>query len=186
MINFDPDIDPRDLVQMHHEERTKHIDEHYSKNKWRLIWWFVVVFAVWVAADYLFSLLPNRPGAAIVTVSAPLSASPPELCPGDVLEYTYRVDADQNGVVDIDTTLYRVSPPQTLIYSVTLRDILIDPEHRELQTVWQIPSEVTNPLTGQTIPLTKGAYQRRISVSTSSRNTTPTITKIDFEIRAGC
>ena len=183
MTAFEPGRDPLEAVRLLSEQNKQDIQAHERHSQWRLFWLFVV-FMVVAGIAHLWSL---QPGAALVSMSGLRPVDRPALCPGDTLEYIYSVDGAEDGVVDIDTTVFRETPPsQTVVYSNVLREIVVDPVHQEIYAVWKIPSEVVNPFTGQAEKLVRGDYQRRISISTISRNREPEIAVIGFSIRPDC
>lgn len=183
MTVLEPGHDPLETLQLMSEQNKEDIRAHGRRSQLRLFWLFVT-FMVVAGVAHVWSL---QPGSALVSMSGLRPSDRPALCPGDTLEYIYSVDGAEDGVVDIDVTVYRETPPsQTIIYSTSLRDILVDPVHQETYAVWKIPTEVINPFTGQIEKFVPGDYQRRISISTTSRNRTPEIAVIGFSIRLDC
>lgn len=170
-----------------HREREEDIVAHGKRQERRITIFLVVMFFGVLLYEWIDSRLPSPPGAALVNITDIQPTEPPALCPGDKLEFVYNVASVSEGVVDINLTLYRKTPPaRTLIYSEPLTDIYIDAERQEIYAVWMIPHEVTDPFSGEAIALTPGEYQRRISISTSSRNTRPVMVPIDFVIKSEC
>lgn len=187
MMTFEPGTDPREVLEAMSNQRKREIDEHYLHARWRLFWYFCLVLVIWAGVEWAISLLPIQPGASLVSVSDIEPAEAPALCPGDKLEFIYNIDSVADGVVDINLTLYRkTAPARTIIYSEPLTDIIIDPERQQIHAVWPIPHETIDPFSGEMIQLAPGEYQRRISISTTSRSTKPVTVLIDFSIKENC
>jgi hypothetical protein len=173
-------------VQANHKERRQDIQAHYRRGQRRMIAAMVLLFLVMVGLDYLDSRLPSPPSPSVVTIAnlRPLGAT--DLCPGETLRYTYQIIGDLSGVLDIDMTIWRVTPPQTVLYSLSRRDVLVRPVDLTRTDAWVVPDEGTNPLTLQPLEWQPGDYERRVAISTPSRNTEPAIAVLPFRIRQDC
>lgn len=180
---------PEQLLQTvseNHEERMADINAHYRRGQWRTILAFTLLFMAVLLIDWFTSTLPNPPASPVVDILNLRATGPTELCPGDTLTYSFEVDGEQRAVLDFDTTLWRQSPPATVIFSQTLRVVLLEPVHYERTATWQLPARVIDPVMGEEVILAAGAYELRIALSTTSRNTAPAIKALPITIREDC
>lgn len=126
---------------------------------------------------------PAAAGFAYVGVSG---VSDTELCPGDTLRYRLDMRYEQAGVYEVDITLWRVTPPATVIASNVRRVVIAGPVELALDYAWAVPAGYVSPQTGEWMALEPGRYERHHAVTTSSRSTEPAIVTIPFEIGEGC
>ena len=98
-----------------------------------------------------------------------------DLCPDDSLTYALTLSVEGDAVLETDSSVWDFEPPHTVVFSQDYsRAIVRGPVTFTTQRSWIVPD------------LLPGEYERRISVSTSSRSTTPTIVSIPFSIREDC
>ncbi len=187
MISHELGDNPMETLRLLCKERQQEIDARYMRSQWRLFWAFLIFMILAYGAHLLSLQLPSRPGPSLVEIRDLQPRGPTALCPGDTLGYAYSVVGNEWGVFDLDLTVRRLTPPpMTIVYSDEITDILVLPEERRQIEAWVIPTQVIDPLSLQIIRLTPGLYQRRIAISTSSRNTDPEIALLDFSIREDC
>lgn len=175
-----------EAIKSTHEQRVSEINERYKRSQGRMTAVFVLFLFGLIALDWFASLLPNPPGASVVEISNLRAVGPTELCPGEILRYAYDISGDRSGVLDLDTTIWRVTPPAAVLYSMSRRVVLVEPINFEREDAWLVPVEGTDPLTLQRLQWLPGAYERRIAISTPSRNTQPAIAVLPFSIREDC
>lgn len=130
--------------------------------------------------------LREVPGEAAIVYTAVDVVGDAALCPGETLTYTLEFVYNQPGVFDVDVTVFRVTPPQTILFSETRRVVIAEPEALTVAYAWVIPAEYEDIRTQAMVALAPGQYERRHSVTTISRSTEPAIVTIPFEIGEGC
>jgi hypothetical protein len=149
--------------------------------------WALITIILLVSTGWLFFAWYPTP------VSGPLFEytdveihSPTALCPGEALNYDLTLHYDGQGVFVIDISVWRVTPPATVVYSESRRVVMTGPQEMLLPQRWVVPDRVFNPKTGLTEPFTPGLYERRHAVTTASRATAPAIIAVPFTVRGDC
>jgi hypothetical protein len=112
--------------------------------------------------------------------------SPTDLCPGESLIVSYDFHAKGEGVLVRDWTAWYVTPPKTMIFSMSRRFILDGPIDQHLVETWTIPAAYFDYETEHEQPLPPGEYRRYVAISSPSRSTVIAIASLPFSIRADC
>ena len=174
--------DPLEALAQLHEQNRREIDARWQRSQWRLLFMFFVTLLA-AGIFHTLSLLPSAPPVTIQNLRATSST---ELCAGDVLTYAYDLVGDEPAVVELTSTIWRVTPPQTVIYSGVKRDILIPPvTHRGGESI-VIPAVVFDPTQPEPLQIAAGVYERRIAVTTVGRDTRDFAVALPFLIREDC
>jgi hypothetical protein len=106
------------------------------------------------------------------------------LCPGDTLVYEYTLHSDLgNAVIEVDSAVWSESPPQTAIYSLPVRAIVLGQHEIRVQEHWIVPSE---PVAQQVAQLRPGNYVRLLAFRSPGQRETPAILAVPFQIRESC
>ncbi len=150
---------------------------------------FFIALAVGVIVNvalYFTATGPERPGKTLMEIELTQPWVTPVLCPGDTVNIEYTVHIREPGVFHMDRSLWRVTPPQTLVFSRT--EIGVYPARIDFlsQREWLIPPSIINPVDGKPMTLAPGQYEFRWAMTTSSRSTVPSILVVPFQLRQGC
>lgn len=105
-----------------------------------------------------------------------------ELCPGDDLIFRYRFKTEGKGVLVKDFTLWRQSPPKTMVFSEARRFIVKEVDQQLVET-WPIPERYFSYETWSDEPLEPGNYLRYFAVTSSVQDVTFDIEEIPFTIK---
>lgn len=167
------------------DDRISEIDRRFQNYR-RLI--FGVMVAALIANGALFWTLagPERPGQALMELALVDGWTPPTVCPGERVVFDYVVHIRGAGVFTLDRTLWRVSPPMTLVFSQSQQGVYPAPIDFAARREWMVPMTYTNPVNEQPAKLTAGAYEWRWAMSTVSRSTLPSILTLPFRVKEGC
>lgn len=109
-----------------------------------------------------------------------------ELCPGQQLVTEYDFHAQGEGVLIRDFTLWLITPPKTMVYSMSRRFILDGPTDQHLRETWTIPDFYFNYETELNEPLPPGKYRRYMAISSPSRSTVIAIASVEFIVKEDC
>ena len=134
--------------------------------------------AWWVKRQY--------PSIGTISISDVQTVGSTDLCPGDNLRIRFAFHATGAGLLIRDSTIWRTSPPETIVFSAQRRFILSGPIDQELLEVWPVPETFISADTGQAERLLPGAYERLISISSPSRSNVIAIASAPFVIREDC
>lgn len=166
-------------------ERINLINSQFAT--YRRIFLIALVMGVFVNAVLFFTATgPERPGKTLMELELSEPWVAPVLCPGDTVDFNYIVHIRAPGVFHLDRSLWRVSPPMTLIFSRTEAGVYPAPIDFAARREWLIPSTVTSPENGKPMYLAPGRYEWRWAMSTSSRSTVPSILVVPFNIMSDC
>lgn len=148
----------------------------------------VILAIVLVAVPALGSWWISRqlPIVDAVRIDNLKAESPTALCPGESLIISYDFHAKGEGVLVKDFTAWFVTPPKTMIFSMSRRFILDGPIDQHLVEAWTIPDSYFNYETERQEPLPAGKYRRYLAISSPSRSTVISIASMEFEIRSDC
>lgn len=175
-----------ETLQTLQAERRQDIKAGRREAGWRMGVIFVLFMVFVVVLDYIVAFLPNPPSPSVVTIQNVRAIGPTALCPGDTLRFSYEITGNEQGVLDVDHAIWRRTPPQTVVFSTARRVILIEPINYQRADAFRLATDMVDPLSLQPIVWTEGEYEHRIAISTPSRNTTPAIVSLPFEIRSDC
>lgn len=174
--------DPLAALERLHEQNRREIDARWQRSQLRLL----VMFFITLLAAGIFHTLSLLPAAPPVTIRNLRATSETNLCAGDVLTYAYDLVGEEPAVVELTATIWRVTPPQTIIYSGTRRDILIPPvTHRGGESI-VVPALVFDPTRPELVSITAGRYERRIAVTAVGRDTQDFAVALPFAVREDC
>jgi len=167
-------------------ERLNKIDRQFLLYKRVLLW--VVGIGI-VINGVLFAVLagPERPGRSLMELELVDGWTAPSVCPGETVDVDYTVHIRAPGVFSLDRSLWRVSPPLTLIFSTTETGIYPATINFMSRREWVVPETYVSPIDGKAARLEPGEYEWRWAMSTTSRSTNPSILVVPFEVKAeGC
>lgn len=151
----------------------------------RILLWLVAVGFIVNGALWLFAST-ERPGHALMEFTHAAPTGETALCPGDILSYDVALHVSGPGVFDLDVTVWRTTPPATVLFSSTRRLVFSGPTDYELERTWTVPEMYASSIDGSPERWAAGHYERRHAITTSSRSTKPSIVVIPFEIEANC
>ena len=129
---------------------------------------------------------------------APAPLSPPQMtidgvesqtggfCPGDVLTYTYTVTIARPGVYIFDASVWSIEPHRIVIFNDLLRMTAARATAIHIVRNWPIPADIYDTLTDSSVAWRPGEYERHIAITSSGRDTLPSIATIPFIIRQDC
>lgn len=109
-----------------------------------------------------------------------------ELCHGDKLSFGYDLHIAGDGILIRDLTVWRVDPPQTIIYSEFRRSIINEETDQHHIETFKIPHSYHNYETDEWEPIPPGRYERRFSISSPSNLEAFTKASIPFTIKEKC
>lgn len=119
----------------------------------------------------------------IITVDNVKTIHTIDLCPGEAVRYQYTLHSNTRGVIEVDAAIWRIDPPQTVIYSLPGRMILEDAYNLPVVEDWVIP---VVPTTRQVSDMNPGLYERRLAFRNLYQTETPAQISIPFTIRENC
>lgn len=151
-----------------------------------MIWATAAVLALQFALAWLVLTDVSAPGPAGFAYVGVEALGDTTLCPGDVLRYRLDMRYQVAGVYEVDVSLWRVTPPLTVIASTARRVVIAEPTELQLDFAWTVPDGYISAQTGETLPLEPGLYERHHAVTTSSRSTQPAIVTVPFVVMEGC
>lgn len=160
------------------------VDTVYKRARGWLLFLVAVGFLVNTAQFWYASA--ERPAHALMEFTQAQTVGETALCPGDALRYDVGLHVSGPGVFDLDVSVWRVTPPATVLFSSTRRMVFTGPTDYELERSWTIPDFYASSVDGSPEYWTAGQYERRHAISTSSRSTQPSIVTIPFVIREDC
>lgn len=147
----------------------------------------LAVIALLFSVAWLYlTILPERPGRALMRFTQAVTIGPTALCPGETLHYDLGLMVNRGGVFDLDVAVWRVTPPATVVFSSSRRMVFDGPAEYRLAREWTVPAFYSSPLDGSPEHWAAGNYERRHAISTVSRSTEPSIVTIPFSIRGDC
>lgn len=167
------------------EYRMQAVDARYHAARNMIL----VVFVLGVLSNLLLWWVasgPERPGHALMQFARAEAVGPTALCPGDTLRYDLALHVAGPGVFDLDVSVWRVTPPSTVLFSQTRRMVFDGPAEYTLGREWVIPEVYSSPVDGSPERWAAGQYTRRHAIVTVSRSTEPSIVSIPFSIRQDC
>jgi hypothetical protein len=175
-----------DRLEHMHDQRRLEMEQRHKRAQ-RRMFLMIAAFLVGMAAlNYLASMIPNPPEAELVHINDLRATGPTDLCPGDTLHFAYRVTGDMAAVLDVDHTVWRRTRPQTVIYSISRRMVLVAPVEYERIAAFALPADQIDPISMTPVEWLPGIYELRLALSTTSRNTMPAIAALIFTIREDC
>lgn len=148
----------------------------------------LLVLAALVVGPLLFSwfIAPLYPSIQAVTLTNLRSEGPTDLCPGDVLHTTYTFAARGTGILYRDATIFRVTPPATIVFSQPLRFIVRGAHTREVHDAWTVPTTFIDELTNQPSPLLPGVYKRFYAISSAGADGRFVAGEVTFTVSDQC
>lgn len=123
---------------------------------------------------------------SILNVSPITINGPTSLCPGESLDFSFFMDILQEGTFDIDESVWKISPPETVVFSDSDRFGAAKPIIYIVKREWTIPDVYIDPVTGTNTQWEPGRYERQIFVTAIGRNIKSSIQVVPFEIKGGC
>lgn len=163
-------------------QRVRELERFYRR---QIVGWLLLIFLISVAW-FWFAVTPTPVGPPMMSFDKAELSGPSALCPGDILSYTIDVHVNAPGVYAIDVSVWRVTPPATVLFSDERRVVVTEPTEYELDREWRIPQFYPDPRTGELVPWLPGQYERRHALSTTSRATRPSLVAVPFTIRGDC
>ena len=169
-----------------HVERLNKIDRQFANYRRIILYAMMVGLMV---NGVLFAVLagPERPGRSLMALELVDGWTAPSVCPGETVDVDYTVHIRAPGVFSLDRSLWRVSPPLTLIFSTTETGIYPATIDFMSRREWVVPETYVSPIDGKAARLEPGEYEWRWAISTTSRSTVPSILVVPFSVKAeGC
>lgn len=163
--------------QRAHDER---VERQQRQNSFILRVVLVLLAAIWIiaiASDILGSYI-RIDNVEVIGTSA--------LCPGDNLVYRYDYRAKANGAGVIDATVWRISPPQTVVFSTRRYFVLIGERSESVVEYWPVPRTYIDLASGQALPIPPGDYERQFSVASDNDDEVGDTDVVPFSIRKDC
>lgn len=159
--------------------------EYRVRNNMRQFTTFMVLFLV---AQFLFTWWSSERHTIVkaVDIFDASTVGESDLCPGDKLIFTYGLDVKGSGRLLRDTTVWKVDPPRTVIYSDERRFIVDIPLSQKLTEAWIVPEEYYNYETAEFEILPPGEYRRYMSISSPLNENVLDITSTPFTIKENC
>jgi len=151
----------------------------------RLVLLLVGVFLMVSIAWAYFVIYPSPFPSPLMTISGSSTTDDP-VCPGDTLPYTVTFQVTEPGVYAVDVSVWRVSPPATVLFSDARRMVLTEQISYTIAREWVIPATYPDPTINLPVAWLPGRYERRHAISTVSRATKPSMVSIPFTIAKGC
>lgn len=165
--------------------RIQEINAQYQQARRWLIWLMVVGFVVNGALFY--AVLYNAPPPPLMEYTKAFASGPTALCPGDTLHYTLELEVHGAGVFEINQSIWRVTPPQTVVFSQTpRRAIYTEAVSFVSERHFILTPTYPDADTGEPMRWKPGQYEMHRSISTTSRNTEPSIVSIPFSVKSDC
>lgn len=146
----------------------------------------VVIGLVFSAAWFYLTILPERPGNTLMQFQVVASLSSTSLCVGDTLQYQVGLEVYDSGVFDFDVSIWRLTPPMTVVFSNPQRVVFTQPQTFVVTREWIVPDTYINPATSAREEWLPGQYEIRFGLSTPSRSTRPSTTALPFTIQENC
>ena len=154
--------------------------------------YFVTLVAIFLlavafsAAWWWFATTPVPVPPPLMEFHGVRVTGPSALCAGDTLTYSVDLSVTQPGVYAVDVSVWRVTPPATVIFSEERRFVASEPTDYTLARAWTVPLHHIDPTTNALVDWSPGRYERRHAISTTSRASEPSIIAVPFWIRADC
>ena len=169
-----------------HVERINRIDRDFTQSR-RIILLAMMVGLMVNGALFWILAGPERPGRSLMELELVDGWAAPSVCPGETVDIDYTVHIRAPGVFSLDRSLWRVSPPLTLIFSTTETGIYPATIDFMSRREWVVPETYVSPIDGKAARLEPGEYEWRWAISTTSRSTVPSILTVPFSVKAeGC
>lgn len=147
----------------------------------------LVVLALIAGPIYVRWWLEQQyPSISTISISEVEIVGERELCPGDNLTIRFAFHAEGAGLLIRDSTTWRTTPPETVVFSTQRRFILSGPIDQQLTEVWNVPATYISADTGLAETLTPGVYERLISISSPSRDNVIAIASAPFTVLDDC
>jgi hypothetical protein len=147
------------------------------------IWFIVLLMSV---AWWWFAVTPSPVAAPLMEFSDARTVTTTPLCPGDTLPYSIVLHVSEPGVYAVDVSVWRMTPPATVIFSEARRFVISRATDYTLPREWSIPLTHPDPTTNGQVTWQPGRYERRHAISTVSRAAKPSIVVIPFTIAERC
>lgn len=167
------------------DARLNHIDRQFARYR-RIILWAMVIGVIVNGALFLRLAGPERPGQTLMELELVSDWTPPTVCPGERVNIDYTVHIRASGVFSMDRSLWRVSPPMTLIFSQTETGVYPAKIDFMSRREWLVPKTYTNPIDERPAAMPPGEYEFRWAMSTTSRSTEPSILVVPFRVKENC
>ena len=118
-----------------------------------------------------------------VRISDAQIVGPRAVCPGEQLVIEFQFIAAGAGILDQDATMWRMTPPATVIDSESTRFILATDIDRLMTATWTVPETYIEETTGLDVTLPPGDYKRILAISSPSTAGVFTTASVDFSIK---
>lgn len=154
-----------------------------------ILGWLVAgSFLFIIAVPFYFSYINSTNQALVqeLRVTDIELVTPYKVCPGDPVTLRFNFLGRGSGIVNQDTTWYRVSPPETIISSDLVRYILPGNINRTLYRTWFFPRTYYSQRTGQMIPVGPGIYKRYFAFSSPTRSIITEIDNVEVVVPVTC
>ena len=146
----------------------------------------LVIAVVFSAAWFYLTIIPERPGKTLMRFQEVVPLSSTNLCSGDKLQYQVGLEVYAPGVFVYDVSIWRITPPMTVIFSDPQRVVFTQPQTYVVTREWTVPSTYVDPGSLERVEWLPGEYEMRFGLSTSTRSTLPSTTVLPFTIQENC
>lgn len=146
----------------------------------------LVIGLLFSAAWFYLTIIPERPGQTLMEFESVEPLSPTDICPGHVLRYQVDLRVEGEGIFDYDLSIWRISPPMTVIFSTPQRVVFSEEKEFTVIRELRLPEEYVDPGNGALTPWLPGEYELRFALSTPSRSTKPSIEVLSFRVLENC
>lgn len=144
----------------------------------------VAVIAITLVWSIIYSL--NQPRIREVDIANLRVVGDSELCVGEWLTIAFDTHVEGEGVLILDASTQRISPPRTVVFSNWLRFPIRGPVDEQTTVTWQVPHEFPDAETGQLAAFPAGAYLRNVALSAANRGTISDMESVPFTVIEDC
>jgi hypothetical protein len=171
------------------DDTKKEIVPPKSELALRVLMWTVAALLMYaLLGPFIITEWVKRTGNVLerINLTNPVIVGPSALCPGDMMIVRFDFDSLGEGVLEENTTWFKVEPPMTLILSEP--KVLIVPHNfsRETYRAWEVPKTHINERTGREEPIPPGEYLRMYSLSSPNRSTIFGVLEFPVTVKEGC
>jgi hypothetical protein len=155
----------------------------------RVLMWAVASLLIYaVLGPFIIREWVIRTGSVLedISLSNPVVVSSQNLCPGEMMIVRFDFDSLGEGILEENTTWFKLEPPMTTILSQP--EVLIVPHNfsRETYRAWEVPTTYINERTGLEEPFPPGNYLRLYSLSSPNRSTVFGVLEFPVTVKEGC
>ena len=152
--------------------------------QWLIVAIFLIIVGTWIwGVVYTY----QQPRIRNMQISNARVEGASAICPGDRLTVAYNFHAEGSGLLEVDSSLWSISPPpRTIIYSASRRFVMAETIDQQILEAWAVPQSYTDFATGDQTPLAPGSYRRDLAISAPRTGSEIATASFQFEIREDC